>query len=203
MTQLAVPVEPPAEPKLADARRIRAAAWAVLRRSHFRSLKIRQVLRASNSSASNFYRLFPSRAHLLLALLEDEIELVNRRFSETLNPAQTAAEQVRAWVAFNIDNLYNATRAERTRMFLDKDLLEELPEQVRVLYRVLGDRLADIIRRGQRDGEFRAGDPAADAMMVQHLVRGILAEGLMSPLPHDEDELVSSVGDFVLRALRA
>jgi AcrR family transcriptional regulator len=189
-------------PRDVDARSIRAAAWAVLRRSRFRSLKIRQVLAASNTSASNFYRLFPSRSHLLLALLADEIELVDRVFRETLDPAQSAAEQLHAWLAFTIDNVYDQTRAERTRMFLDKDLLEELPDQVRALYRVLGNRLAEIIRRGMRDGEFRAGNPEADSMMVQHLVRGILADGLTSPLPDDEDRLVSTVADFVLRALR-
>jgi len=189
------------DPREAEARRIRVAAWSVLRRSHFRSLKVRQVLAASGTSASYFYRLYPSRSHLLLALLRDEIRLVDKRFLATIEPGMSAAEQVRAWLAFVIDNVYNANRADRTRMFLDRDLLAELPEQVRVLHRVLGDRLGEIIRRGMRDGEFRAGDPDADAMMVQHLVRGILAEGLQSPLPHTKDDLVSEVAGFVLRAL--
>lgn len=186
----------------ADVRRILAAAWAVLKRSHFRSLKIRQVLIASNTSASNFYRLFPSKSHLLLALLEDEIRLVDRQLRARIDPADSATEQLRAWLAFNIGNAYHRARAERARMFLDQDLLEELPEQVRLLFQLLDNRLSDIIRQGMRDGEFRAGDTDADATMVRYLVRGLLADGLANALPHNEEDLVSTVHDFILRALR-
>jgi AcrR family transcriptional regulator len=55
------------------------AAWAALNRSHVRSLKIRQVLTASNTSAGSVYRLFPGKSHLLLASLEEEMRPVNRR----------------------------------------------------------------------------------------------------------------------------
>jgi AcrR family transcriptional regulator len=60
-----------------------AAAWRVLERSRFRSLKVRQVLVASGSSANVFYRHFPSKAHLLLALLTDEVDRA-ARYAETL-----------------------------------------------------------------------------------------------------------------------
>lgn len=186
----------------ADARRILAAAHAVLKRSQFRSLKIRQVLIASNTSASNFYRLFPSKSHLLLALREEEIRLADQRLRAQLETLDSAAEQVKAWLAFNITSIYDKSRAERARMFLSQDLLDELPEQVQLQHDVTGGRLAEVIRKGMRDGEFRAGDPEADAAMVQHLMRGIIADGLMSPFPRAQESLVVEAYDFVLGALR-
>src|SRR5438067_10564555 len=88
MSQLAVVGAPCAADE--ETRRILRAAWAVLDRSHFRSLKIRQVLTASNTSASTFYRHFPSKSHLLLALLADETRRGDRRLAECLPKADSA-----------------------------------------------------------------------------------------------------------------
>ncbi|MBF4997243.1 TetR/AcrR family transcriptional regulator [Nocardia sp. BSTN01] len=182
--------------------RILCAAREVLERSNFRSLKIRQVLAASGISARRFYCLFPSKGHLLLALLTDEVRAANARLRRTLRTAPTASQQLRGWVAFTIAHGYDASRAERLRMFRSPELLDELPEQTRSVHRVLNRQLADILARGMRDHEFRPGNPEADAIMVQYLVRGVLDDLLLAPLPHAEEEIVSATYAFVLNALR-
>lgn len=186
----------------AEAAQILRAAWAVLERSHFRSLKIRQVLTASNTSASTFYRCFPSKSHLLLALLEDETTRADRLLARRIAEADSAESRLRAWLVFNIRTIYRRELAERARLFLDTGLLAELPEDVHRLYDVLVERLVEVIRDGMAERVFRAGDPTADAAMVRHLVRGLLTDGLNGHLDMSEEQAVHTALDFVLRALR-
>ncbi|WP_213575720.1 TetR/AcrR family transcriptional regulator [Rhodococcus sp. USK13] len=182
-----------------ETRRILDAAWWVLERSHFRSLKVRQVLTASNTSASNFYRRFPSKAHLLLALLEDEVHLVEGQLRDRIDPDTSAAEQMEVWLRYNIGILYHQRRAQRARLFVDQTLMELLPDQVTALYGA-GDRyLSEIIRHGMNRGELRDGDPLRAAMLVGNLIRGLLTGGSASQ--SSEDDLVAHVHDFVMRAL--
>ncbi len=199
MTSVPSDADPAAD---AETARILRAAWAVLERSHFRSLKIRQVLTASTTSASTFYRSFPSKAHLLLALLADETARGDRRLAERLAEADSAEGRLRAWLKFNIRTIYRRELAERARLFLDTGLLEELPEEVHQLYGVLGRRLVEVIRGGMADRVFRAGDPVADAAMVGHLTRGLLTDGLDGRLAMSEEQALQTTFDFVLRALR-
>ena len=65
-------------------------------------------------------------------------------------------------------------RGDRVRMFQDQDLLEEFPDQVRLLYRMLDERLERILRDGVGAGEFGRCDPASDALMIKQMVRGFL-----------------------------
>jgi AcrR family transcriptional regulator len=184
-----------------DARGILDAAWTVLARSRYRSLKIRQVLVASNSSASNFYRLFPSKSHLLLALLKDETERADRRLGAKLAAAGSVEAQLRTWLAFSIRSVYRAEYAERLRLFLDPTLLDELPDQVRELHDVMGNRLITIIERGVADGRFATTDSHADAAMIQNLLRGLIARGLVGQFDGSEHDVVDLATGFVLRAL--
>ena len=203
MSQLATierPVQHAAVPQ-AEVRRILTAAWAVLERSRFRSLKIRQVLAASDTSASNFYRHFRSKSHLLLALLADETARADARLSARLAELDSADDQLREWLAFTIRAMDDRRRTERARLFLDQDLLEELPAEVRAQHDVLGNRLVQIIRRGNAQGRFRSADPVVDSAMTQHLLRGLLANGLTGQLDGSAEETLTAAHDFVRRAL--
>lgn len=184
-----------------ETRRILSAAWRVLERSRFRSLKVRQVLAASSTSASHFYRRFPSKAHLLVALLEDEVQLVDRQLRDRINPEAPVAEQLHTWLRYNIGTLYDQARVQRTRLFLDQDMLDMLPEQVTMLYGIFDKQLSEIIQRGMRKGELRPGDFEADALLVGYLVRGLLTSSVKEGLPPDKHELLTHAHAFVLRAL--
>jgi AcrR family transcriptional regulator len=208
MTHLAVQIRPiPAMGEDAverldtEAARIVQAAWVVLERSRFRSLKVRQVLLASNTSASNFYRHFASKSHLLLALLEDETARTDQQLIAKIEAADSVEGRLWAYLAFNIHIVHHQQRAERARLFLDPGLLEDLPEEVGRLNDVMGRRLADIICQGVEAGVFRSHDPVADATMVFNLMSGLITGGLMRSPTGSERATVATTYDFVLRAL--
>jgi AcrR family transcriptional regulator len=187
----------------AEVARIVHAAWVVLERSRFRSLKVRQVLLASNTSASNFYRHFASKSHLLLALLKDETARTDRQLVAKLEAVDSAEARLRAYLAFNIHIVYHRQRAERARLFLDPGLQEDLPDQVRLLHDVMGRRLAEIIDEGVQTRVFRSADPVADATMVLNMMSGLITGGLWGGPIGSEAETVANTCDFVLRALGA
>ncbi|WP_372347929.1 hypothetical protein [Streptomyces sp. KL116D] len=59
-----------------------------------------------------------------------------------------------------------------------------------------------ILRQGVREGVFRQGDPKSDAMLIRHLVWGLLDDGLAGAPPYQEEDLAERVHGFVLAAPR-
>ncbi|NKY54605.1 TetR/AcrR family transcriptional regulator [Nocardia flavorosea] len=107
------------------------AAWQVLERSGYRSLKIRQILDASRCSAGVFYRRFPSKAHLMLALMRTQSEHAVRTVAEQLSGTDDPCEQLTDWLRFHIEVLYDRRRRSRALMFADTDFLAALPDAPR------------------------------------------------------------------------
>lgn len=182
--------------------RILAASWSVLERSGFKTLKVRQVMAASGISANAFYRHFPSKAQLLLALMDAEMSRAMAQAEVAMAGATTATGRVRAWVANNAALVFDEGRAQRARLFLDPELTAELPIEVaRTIEGVIAP-LADAIRGGVELGEFHSVNPEADARSVYQLMRGFTMDHLAGQSSASEAEAVDLVTDFVLRALR-
>ncbi|MBS9376403.1 hypothetical protein GON09_005424 [Rhodococcus sp. B50] len=160
-------------------------------------LKVRQVLAASSPSASNFYRRFPSNAHLLLALLKGEFQLVESRRRDRIDTDAPFAEQLETWLRYNIGILYHHRRAQRALMFLIRPCWSFYRNRSSRSTKT-GDRyLSEIIQRGMNKGELFDGDPLQAAMFIGNLIRGFLAGG--SAGQSVEDDLVVRMHDFVLR----
>jgi AcrR family transcriptional regulator len=199
---VAVPPELSSAPRRGqDADRIMAAAWRVLERSRFRSLKVRQVLHESSSSANVFYQHFPSKTHLLVALLADEVERAARHARTLLSPADPPEQQLRIWIGQAVGVAYDERLAARARLFTDTEVVASFPEHVERVTRVLVAPLAAVIAAGARDGAFHSVDPEADADAVYRLCRGYVVDLLTATTPRPREEVVAAVESFVLRAL--
>jgi AcrR family transcriptional regulator len=193
----------PAPGQRADPARIVAAAWRVLERSRFRSLKVRQVLVASGSSANVFYQHFPSKAHLLLALLTDEVDRAARHAGALLSESDQPEQQVRAWITQAVAVAYDERLAARARLFADPEVAVAFPGEVERANRVLVAPLAEVIIRGARTGTFTSVDPGADADAVYRLCRGYVVDLLTGMATRPQEEVVALATDFALRALSA
>jgi len=60
------------------------------------------VLREANLSTRSFYRGFNGKAELLLLLFEEDVSQFAKRLTRALQPAQTAAERLKAWITLNV-----------------------------------------------------------------------------------------------------
>lgn len=170
-----------------------AAAWSVLERSGFRSLKVRQVLAPAGVSANGFYRRFPSRSHLMIALMEDEAAAVSGRLTARLRQEAEPPRQLYAWVDELVDVAFHPVRLQRARIFLDPVLAEEQPVATDRLGGATTVALADVLRRGRASGHFGAVDEVLTARAVHLLLRGFTFERLAGTLAASRDDTVETV----------
>lgn len=182
---------------------ILAAAWRVLERSRFKTLKIRQVLLESGVSANTFYRYFPSKSHLMVALIEEEMAREAKRLRERMDAAGSPVDRLRAWLEDVVAIGYDEHRAARARMFLDAVLMEELPHDVDRLRQMVFSPLVELIEQGTELGVFHSADPAVDAKAVYHMLQGFISDRLAGMLDWPDDQVVDVFHRFVVRSLCA
>jgi AcrR family transcriptional regulator len=100
-----------------EARRLIDAAFVVMRRTGNIDPQVRAIVREADLSNQAFYRHFPSKDALLLAVLADgQRQLVahlHRRVATTSDPA----EQVQRWVSGVMAQARDRDAAEATRPF--------------------------------------------------------------------------------------
>ena len=100
-----------------EARRLIDAAFVVMRRTGNIDPQVRAIVREADLSNQAFYRHFPSKDALLLAVLADgQRQLVahlHRRVATTSDPS----EQVQRWVSGVMAQARDRDAAEATRPF--------------------------------------------------------------------------------------
>jgi AcrR family transcriptional regulator len=185
-----------------DAVRIIGAAWRVLGRSGFRSLKVRQVIIEAHTSAFVFYRHFPSKSHLLLGLMREEMRRAARDLSAAMDAADDARDKIRAFVEHSLTIAYDDTLAARARMFMDSEVARELPADVEQAYELVLAPLVAVLELGNRQGVFDCHDPRSDARSLQHLCSGAVSDRLAGRMTAPKETAIEHVAEFALRALR-
>ena len=126
------------------------------------------LIAASGLTKGAFYFYFPSKAALALAVLRDQQERWLRAVSDRVLAAGAAIEQFRALTPAMLDLLatepgaWSITRLTR-EMAADPATADAVVKPMAEWV----EFVADIIRRGQADGDFRPGpDPHAVAVVL-------------------------------------
>jgi AcrR family transcriptional regulator len=100
-----------------EARRLIDAAFVVMRRSGSIDPQVRAIVQEADLSNQAFYRHFPSKDALLLAVLADGqhqlVEHLQRRMANASDPA----EQVQRWIVGVMAQARDRDAAEATRPF--------------------------------------------------------------------------------------
>jgi AcrR family transcriptional regulator len=182
-----------------------AAARAVLRRSGFEGFKVQLVLRETGLSARSFYRHFPEKDSLVVALIRDEYAATARRLSRATAAAGPDPEaQVAAWIRELLLGSGDPALEPRTRLFSSYYLaLSATPDGASEANRLLTRPLVEAISRGQAQGLFCGPDPEDEARHTAQLAGGAL-NGLLAQQsgPSRLEPVVDATTDFALRALR-
>jgi AcrR family transcriptional regulator len=194
------------EPSSEERSKLIRAAWTVVRRSGFDGIKVQLVLKEAGLSARTFYRHFPDKDSLLIALIEDEYGAAAHRLRQAVSEApDDPAAQVAAWIREMLLAADDPARTPRTRLFSSYHLvMGRFPgARVRSTQMIL-DPLENSIRRGQETGQFNGDNPHEDAQQVGRLAAGALTEYLAGASEVAGIEtVIDSTVRFSLRALRA
>ncbi len=182
-----------------------AAAYRFLADAQGGPVLMATLLRSAGVSSRAFYRHFVSKDDLYLALLEEQCRAVVSQVDRVAEAAAGApAEQLAAWVKAIVDIVVDPSQRMRL-MVIDS-------EEVRAAkgYRQARDRLhaererslAEILRRGQRDGSFPLTEPEVDAMAINAAISRMLGAQTTDD-PEAFKQAQVAVLDFALRAVGA
>lgn len=157
------------------------AGERVLRRKGFHGATVSDILEEAGLSSRAFYRHFPSKAELMLALFERDAEQTATRLRERLDRLDSPDDQLVAWIEDVLSLAYAPRRARRTQLFMSHAaaLRSLFPSEMEEISAAPFLPLIEILERGKRTGDFPEANPALDARSV-FAVTWSLAEARVS-----------------------
>jgi AcrR family transcriptional regulator len=185
--------------------RLLAAAEAVLAQRGYAGLRVDDVLDAAGLSTRAFYRHFPGKSELFLALFDREMTRAHQRLRSKVAAAPTAEEKVEAWAGAMLALAYDSRLARRTRLFLvERQIIaREFPDEISRCIHLMLEPLEAAIDEGRDAGAFPRADPTRDALAIHHLCTGLMTDrllGLGDGL--SRDDAVKLTTRFALTTLR-
>jgi AcrR family transcriptional regulator len=162
------------------------------------------VLRESGLSARTFYRHFPDKDSLLVAVIRDEYAATARLLADaTAHAGSDPRAAIAIWIREFLSSATDPARERRARLFsAHHAVMSKHPEATAEAYGLVIHPLHRAIEAGTAEGLFRSVDPASDARQVARLAGGALTE-ILSQRPSDTEigDVIASIIEFVMRAL--
>jgi AcrR family transcriptional regulator len=188
-----------------DRRRIIEAAYRCLAQPHAGPIPMTSILRSAGLSSRAFYRHFLSKDDLFLALLRQECEAVIAQVDRIADAAVgSPADQLADWIAAMFDIIVDPQQRLQLTV-IDSDEVRAAKGYREMRERLHAERersLAEILRRGRRDGSFPLAEPEIDAVAVNALVSRLLVRQTTDD-PQARKQAEVAVLDFALRAVGA
>ncbi|MCE5393202.1 MAG: TetR/AcrR family transcriptional regulator [Acidithiobacillus sp.] len=190
-------------------RKIVLAAERLFADHGFDAVSMHAIATSAGTSKANIYHYFSSKDALYLAVLHRAAAALRSRLQEARQQGSTAAEALRLFAVSHLQHLLDRPRL--VQLFL-RELLEKGEPRARDLADAglaeLFTALAEIVRDGQENGEFRPDlDPALVAtILVSANINFFQARDLLRqyPIVHfvdDPEGYDHAVVDIVLRGI--
>jgi AcrR family transcriptional regulator len=161
-----------------DVERILAAARAVMAARDTFDPTVADILAEARLSTAAFYRHFPTKDDLLLALVEEAGATTRSYLAHRLERAEGPVEQVGTWIAGMCGLLRTAKLVETNRAFLlnHPRLVERFAPELDALIDLLAAPLAQAISEARAAAGQPVGDAALDARLIHYQVFAVLID---------------------------
>jgi AcrR family transcriptional regulator len=178
----------------AEARRLIDAALVVMRRTGAIDPAVRDVVREAGSSNQAFYRHFPSKDALLLAVLADGQQRLVSYVEHRVGPVDDPRAKVQRWIEAIMEQARQPDAADATRPFAinGSRLRDRFPEETAVKR----DELVETLRPAVR----AMGGDDRDVELVHDLTMTRMNEALVFRRVPDRKEVAHLVA-FCLAAV--
>ena len=178
-----------------EVRRLIDAAYAVMRASGDIEPRVGDVVKAAGLSNQAFYRHFPSKDALLLAVLTDGRQRLLATLTARMEKAADGPTRIAAWIEGVMAQARNTDAAANTRPFAVNGarIADRFPDEWLASRDALVAPLRDAVAAA-------GGDPARDPEWLYHLAFGAMEAALVRrepPTRADVDQLVA----FALRGV--
>jgi AcrR family transcriptional regulator len=155
-----------------EVRRLVAAAFVLIERSGELEPRVGDIVREAGLSNQAFYRHFPSKQALLVAVLDEGVRILAGYLAHRMEAAAGPSEAIREWLRGMLEQAVAPAGASATRPFVlaRTRLAEAHPAEVAASERQLTAPLRLAIRAAASAGELPGADPEPDAEMLYQLV---------------------------------
>jgi AcrR family transcriptional regulator len=167
--------------------RLVEAALLRIRRTGDLEPRVSEVVQAARLSNQAFYRHFPSKQALLVAVLDAGARMLAGYLAHRMHAAQAPIEKIRAWLEGILEQALDPEAASATRPFAlaRGRLAERFPAEVAASERELTALVRPAIEAAVAAGELPGADPERDAESLYHLAMGWMQARLAETAPAD------------------
>jgi AcrR family transcriptional regulator len=170
-----------------EVRRLVAATFVLIERTGELEPRVGDIVREAGLSNQAFYRHFPSKQALLVAVLDEGIRVLASYLAHRMQAMESPTAKVREWLRGLLEQALSPAGARATRPFVLARirLAEAYPEEVAESERQLTALVREAIRAGVAAGELPDADPEGDAETLYHQAMGWLQARLLEGRPPD------------------
>jgi len=185
-----------------EVQRLLAATFALIERTGELEPRVGDIVREAGLSNQAFYRHFPSKQALLVAVLDEGIRILASYLARRMQTAASPSARVREWLRGLLEQALSPAGARATRPFVlaRVRLAEAHPGEVGESERRLTALVREAIRAAVAAGELPNADPDGDAETLYHLAMGWLEKRLADGRAPDRRD-AERLADFALHGL--
>jgi AcrR family transcriptional regulator len=185
-----------------EVQRLVEAAFVLIERTGDLEPRVADIVRQAGLSNQAFYRHFPTKHALLVAVLDAGVRMLASYLAHRMAQAPSGAAQVREWMRGMLEQALDPAGAAATRPFAlaRTRLAEAYPDEVAASEAQLTALVRDAIRAGVASGELPHADPERDAETLYHQAMGWLQARLSESKPPERASAERLV-DFSLHGL--
>ena len=188
------------ERSVEQARSIVAAAVRLIE-SKGPSFTTQELIKEAGIALQTFYRYFPSKDALLLAVIEDVIDENCAAFREQARALSDPVERLRFYVATTVQAL-DAPGSRPSFMTSEHFRLQTLyPAEVSRATQHYTDLLVEQIREAMAAGRLRPRDPEYSAWLITQLTMAVFHHYDCAGVDEPTEVIARRVWDFCLTAL--
>jgi AcrR family transcriptional regulator len=186
-----------------EVERLLAATFVLIERTGELEPRVGDIVREAGLSNQAFYRHFPSKQALLVAVLDRGIRILAGYLAHRMQAVASPTARVLEWLRGLLEQALSPAGARATRPFVlaRVRLAEAHPEEVAGSERQLTAQVREALRAAVAAGELPHADPDGDAETLYHLAMGWLQARLLEARPAERRD-AERLADFALHGLR-
>ena len=165
------------------------------------SFTTQELIKEAGIALQTFYRYFPSKDHLLLAVIEDIIDENCRQYKKGASKLTDPIDRLRLYVTSTVSGLEGVGRGPSFITAEHWRLQTIYPDEVSAATRPFTDLLLEEIREANVTGELEAPDPDYSAWLITQLVMAVFHHYDCSGLDEPSERIAERLWSFCLAAL--
>jgi AcrR family transcriptional regulator len=186
-----------------EVRRLLDASFRLIERRGDLEPRVSEIVREAGLSNQAFYRHFPSKQALLLAVLDEGVQRLAAYLTGRMARATDPLERIAEWLRGMTEQALHGDGAAATRPFAlaRGRLAEAFPGEIGHSERRLAGLAEHAIAAARDAGALPQADPQRDAETLYHLAMGWMQARLLEAEPARREDAERLV-DFAMHGLR-